>query len=150
MKAYVFINKSMPLNLGHVGWGFETSPGKFCFGAKEAVGTILIPVGQDNNVFVAYGSETTMLSTMKRTVNNFVYHNYKVVEVSDTDPDAATALAEDSKTWGYFIGTNNCMDDVFKIIKCYARNDNNILPWPSTNWTPNGFFNAIKSTEQSL
>ncbi len=39
MRAVVFINYSIaPFNAGHVGWGFETEPGYFCYGAKEAVG----------------------------------------------------------------------------------------------------------------
>jgi hypothetical protein len=148
MKAYVFINKELLL-LGHVGWGFETSPGQFCYGSKETTGTLAILPGCPNNVFVKNGSEASMLKTMKAGVI-FQYHYYKVIEVPETNIAGAEALALSSKQWGYLVTTNNCMDYVFKIIKCYACDDNNVLPWPATHITPNEFFQDIKAKENRL
>ena len=59
MRAVVFINYSIaPFNAGHVGWGFETQPDYFCYGAKEAVGMqeVALP-GYANGAFVAVGTE---------------------------------------------------------------------------------------------
>ncbi len=148
MRAYVFINKKLLL-VGHVGWGFETSPGQFCYGSKETTGTPAILPGYPNNVFVKNGSEASMLMTMKNGVI-FSYQYYKVIEVTNTNPNAAKKLANDTKKWGYFVAGNNCMDDVFKIIKCYACDNDKILPWPSTHYTPNEFFYYIKVVEQEL
>ena len=149
MKAYVFINKTIPMNLGHVGWGFEIKPGHFCFGAKEVAGNLHVSEGDNNYVFVRQGSEQQMLSTMKKGVR-YPYHFCKAIEVPHTNPAAAMHMAEDSKKWGYFILGNNCMDDVFKIIKCYANGNDTVLPWPSTHPTPNHFFHDIPAPEMKL
>jgi len=155
MRAVVFINYSIaPFNVGHVGWGFETKPGYFCYGAKEAVGLqeIALP-GHPNGAFVAVGTEQEMLAAMKtgnHPGNGFRYDDYKSIEVDSFDVVAASDLARQCHNWGYTVVGNNCMDDVYRIIKAYADGDGNILPRPLAHPRPVDFFAAILSPVQHL
>lgn len=154
MRAVVFINyEEVPGGAGHVGWGFETQPGTFCYGAKEAVGTIAVISGQYNGVFIEEGSEQQMLNAMKtgnHGGNRFPYDAYKYVEVAHPNPQEGLNLAHQSPNWGYALVGNNCMDDVFRIIKAYASNDDNVLPWPATHWLPVQFFDAIPTPKHTF
>jgi len=155
MRAVVFINYSIaPFNVGHVGWGFEAQPGHFCYGAKEALGMqeVALP-GYPNGVFVAQGSEPEMLAAMKtgnHPANGFFYNDYRYVEVASFNVDAATELARQCPHWGYTVVGNNCMDDVYRILKAYANGDGNILPRPRAHRRPVDFFRAIPSPVQHL
>lgn len=151
MRAFVFINRDVvPLGAGHIGWGFETSPGRFCYGAKEmhGVGGITgVPPGGENHVFVARGTERQMLAAMRGGHPGgagWPYHACKVLEVPDPDPEAAAALAEASKGWGYRLKGNNCMDDACRILTAYARG-RPLLPDPAepANWIPARWFARI-------
>jgi len=155
MRAVVFINYSIaPFKVGHVGWGFETQPDYFCYGAKEAVGMqeIALP-GYPNGAFVAVGSEPEMLAAMKtgnHPGNGFPYNDYKYVEVASFNVAAASDLARQCHHWGYTVVGNNCMDDVYRIIKAYANGDGNILPRPLAHPRPVDFFEAIPFPVQHL
>jgi hypothetical protein len=147
MKAYVFLNPFLAANYGHVGWGFELNNGQFCYGSKETATALKIDKGCNNNVFVSYDSEANMLHQMNTKKTSFTYQYYKFIEIQNSNPDAAEAMAEDSKNWGYGLSGNNCMDDVFKIIKCYAHGNDTVLPWPATHLAPNAFFGAIETKQ---
>ncbi len=155
MRAVVFINYSVaPFHVGHVGWGFETQPGHFCYGAKGAVGMqeIALP-GYPNGAFVADGTEPEMLTAMRtgnHPGNGFIYNDYKYVEVAGCNVAAANDLARQCTLWGSTVVGNNCMDDVYRIIKAYANGDGNILPRPLSYPRPVDFFQAIPSPVQHL
>lgn len=137
------------MHLGHIGWGFETEPGVFCFGAKETVGSVAIWPGQNNGVFIETNDFERMLETMKRG-KTFNYQQYKILDIDHTCPEAAKDMAEDSKNWGYSLVGNNCVDDAFKIIKAFSCGDDLVLPWPSTHPVPNKFFHHIPGEELVL
>jgi len=63
---------------------------------------------------------------------------------------AASDLARQCHNWGYTVVGNNCMDDVYQIIKAYAQGDGNILPRPLAHPRPVDFFEAIPSPVQHL
>jgi hypothetical protein len=161
MNVIVFVNRSITpdLNtkfLGHVGWGFKLRNGHYLYGSKEATpaefeghfppGTI--SNGSPNGVFTREASLEKMIDSLrgggKSPGPRFPYHEYKMLEAPNVYIDEAVALAMDSKNWGYGLFGNNCMDDVFKIIKAYSGDDK-FLPWPSTNPRPNGFYDAINA-----
>ena len=165
MNVIVFVNKSITPDfntkfVGHVGWGFKLENGNFLYGSKEATpaefdghfpGTIAN--GSPNGVFTRESSFQAMVTSLGRGGNaqgpRFPYHEYKLLEAPTVYVEAAVAMAVDSKQWGYGLSGNNCMDDVFKIIKAYTGDDK-FLPWPSTHWFPNKFFEDIDAEAHAL
>lgn len=164
MNVIVFVNRIATPDfntklVGHVGWGFKLANGNFMYGSKEAKPSEfmnqipffpgVIHKGNPNGVFVKEATCKDMLGSLRAGGNEkgprFLYHQYKLLQAPDVSIDDAVSLAWDSKNWGYGLPGNNCMDDVFKIIKAYASGDDTFLPWPSTHWLPNAFFDAIKA-----
>ena len=164
MNVIVFVNRIVTPDfntkfVGHVGWGFKLANGNFMYGSKEAspmefANQIpffpgVIHKGNPNGVSVKEAALKDMLNSLETNGNNgalrFVYHQYKLLQAPNVSIDDAVSLALDSKNWGYGLTGNNCMDDVFKIIKAYASGDDTFLPWPSTHWFPNAFFDDIKA-----
>ena len=164
MNVIVFVNRIVTPDfntkfVGHVGWGFKLANGNFMYGSKEAspmefANNIpffpgVIHKGNPNGVSVKEAALKDMLNSLETNGNNgalrFVYHQYKLLQAPNVSIDDAVSLALDSKNWGYGLTGNNCMDDVFKIIKAYASGDDTFLPWPSTHWFPNAFFDDINA-----
>lgn len=167
MNVIVFVNRIITPDfdtklIGHVGWGFQLQNGNFMFGSKEATpkefeghfppGTI--PEGKPNGVFIQEHPLEQMLSAIKAGGNpqgpRFFYHQYKLLTAQNPNISDAIRVAQDSKNRGYGVAGNNCMDDVYKIITAYAGGDKNFLPWPSTHWLPNHFFDDINAPVQIL
>ena len=159
MNVIVFVNRSVTPDfntkfIGHVGWGFKLANGHFLYGSKEATpqefdghfpGTI--PNGEPNGVFIREASQQQMLKALAAggapNGPRFPYHQYKMLEAPNVYIDEAVAVANATPAGGYGLSGNNCMDDVFKIIKAYSGDDK-FLPWPSTHWFPNKFFDDIQ------
>lgn len=153
MHAYVFLNPTMPLGLGHVGWGYEYKTGIYRYGAVEIVTSIISAPDKPNACFNETAHEADMLKNMrtgKHGGSGFVYMKYKKFDIPSTSWAAADAVAEAQKRKGYLIAGNNCMDATYNVIVAYAKGNHNILPWPSTHWFPNHFFGDIRATEHHL
>ncbi|MDQ8036167.1 MAG: GYF domain-containing protein [Pedobacter sp.] len=157
-NALVFVNKSIPAQLGHIGWGFQLADGSYCYGSKEIAGALAILPGQPNGVFIKRGSFEAMLQDMRGGGHNgnnhpiFSYSAYKHVFIPRGNPGAAAAFAEASKGDGYALLANNCMDNAFRVMIAYGIRDD-VIPNPSLNpgqWIPNNWFAAIKGQEHGL
>ncbi len=169
MNVIVFCNRTVTPDfgtkfLGHVGWGFQLANGHFLYGSKEAspmefatqIPNIpgVIHQGNPNGVFVKEAGFDAMIRDIKAGGQangpRFLYHEYKLLTAPKPHPDRAAKMAVESKGWGYGLAGNNCMDDVYKIITCYADGDENFLPWPITHPFPNHFFHDIPGPAQAL
>lgn len=151
--AVAFTREAAVLGAGHAGWGFKLKNGKYCFGGTENPMSDKGPLwgawgswhqgtkvqGGDNAAWIGYGTESEMWERMKNPP--YPYDYAKTVEV--LKPNAAKAHAEAvSNTKAGFTGLgNNCLDATYRVLVAYGASD---LPWPSTNWLPNGWFNAVK------
>ena len=163
LRAMVFFIKNMSLGQGHVGWAIETSPGIFCYGSIEGYNNQphISPGRPNGGFYVANVPMATMLAAMKSGQHggqSFRYESYKVVHVKNVTAasiNAAKNLASQSASRGYSVAGvgsptaavrgNNCEDVVFDVIKLYSGNNDTILPWPSTHWSPWSFYDAICS-----
>jgi hypothetical protein len=157
MRAIIFMKPEAASGLGHVGWAFETSPGKFWFGSVEYAGsgdpkTWNIPPGRPNGAFweenASFRDVLQKMKSGKHGGNGWTYSTYKVVYVNDPDVAAAQRVARNTPKIGYRlfgVGSRgrNCMDATFDIIKAYARGNDTFLPWPSTHPVPNDWFKCI-------
>ena len=161
MRAMVFFIKNMSLGQGHVGWAIETSPGVFAYGSIEGYNNQphISPGRPNGGFYVDSAPMATMLAAMKSGNHggqSFRYESYKVVHVKNVTAAsiaAAKNLARQSPNRGYSVAGvgsptsavrgNNCEDVVFDVIKLYASNNDTILPWPSTHWSPWAFYDAI-------
>ena len=160
-NAVVFINRTVTLGnneswLGHVGWGFQMSNGKFMYGSTEPGHNefmqypiyATIPPGKPNMSFIREEEPQQMLSNMKKGGNGngprFLYHQYKWLDVPAPRLNEAIKSAQDCKNWGYWVVGNNCMDHTYRILSAFASASNSFLPPPSGNWFPNIWFDAIK------
>ncbi len=153
LRAAVFINWSVPLCAGHVGWGFEASKGHFWFGAVELTSSICEWAASDTALFNEYATEKKMISKMKsgdHGGSGFTYHAFKYIDVRNPDVAEPLKVIAMARQNGYALLGNNCMDATFRVIKAYANGDDRILPWPSTHWAPRSFFAAIPAEERFL
>ncbi len=153
LRAAVFINWSMPLGFGHVGWGFEVSQGYFWFGAVELTSSIMKGKGDNIALFNDYATEKKMVAKMKsgdHGGSGFIYHAYKFVKVRNPNVAEPLKIVATAQKNGYGLLGNNCMDATFRVIKAYANGDDKILPWPATHWAPRTFFADIPSPEITI
>ncbi len=158
-NALVFVNPSIPMNAGHIGWGFKAGEGRYTYGSKEISGAIAIPAGQPNGMFFKTANFEQMLQDMKMGGSQgpsrhpvFRYMLYKQVFVPNANPGAAQAAAEAASRDGYGLVGNNCMDNAYRVLTAYGLHDD-VIPNPSFNpgqWIPNNWFNDIKAPAQAL
>ena len=146
MFAAVFINWTIPVGLGHVGWGFQASAANWYYGALETAG-FMVWAGDDNHTFNQLGSFSRMISDMKTgrrdSGGGYPYHDYKLINVGQTDVGSALRLVANIKSNGYGLFRNNCMDATFNVVKSFARGNDRVLPWPSTHPIPRMWYSAI-------
>ena len=165
--AFVFVNRSTPIGLGHIGFGFQTSRDRFCYGSVEgAIGSppYTAPGDPNGGFWVENATVTDMLTDVKSghqqwrvekyLKRGLLYSHYKVIKVRYPNIEAGLRVARTTKSRGYSVAAagnpnkqwlrgNNCADAVFDVIKAYASDDDHILPWPSTHPTPNHLFDHI-------
>lgn len=149
LRAAAFINWTIPIGLGHVGWGFEDSPNVWYYGALETAGLIK-GKNTDNGTFNDKGSGAQMIDAMRNAKRagggtGFPYHEYKMITVPNTNVGAALQLIERIKKNGYGLYKNNCLDATFNVVKAYACGNDRVLPWPATNPIPRFWYRAIPS-----
>lgn len=152
-RAVVFINWSMPLGFGHVGWGFEFVKGQFYFGAVELTSSALKGKGEDTRIFNEKANQADMISKMKSGKHGgsgFQYHACKFVNVSKPNQSEPLKVIATARRNGYGFLGNNCMDAVFNVVKAYANGNDKILPWPATHWTPRSFFTDIDAPQITI
>lgn len=152
MNCYVFRIIGIPAHLGHIGWGYELGGGRFRAGATEVANTAHVDAGKKNGFWAQeYASEHDMLKDLRDVtgrVPHWPYEDFKVVPVDNANPGAADAKLPEIEGHGYdLMGGNNCMDHTYAILSLYGAHT---LPWPSTHWVPNVWFDAIASERQVL
>jgi hypothetical protein len=148
--AFAFVREAAVWGAGHVAWGFRLPDGYYYYGGTENPegpggmwaswhqGTAA--QGGNNAAWVDYGTEKQMLKKMKDP-RPFAPYNYaKAVAVAKPKADAALKIAKANINAGFTGLTNNCLDATYRVLQAYGAD----MPWPSTNWAPNGWFNAIK------
>lgn len=137
-EAYVFLNPTKPINLGHTGWGFKLANGNYMYGSTENSKSYpVIRKGDDNGYWEREGTRDDMLGAFR----GMKYTHYKVATVANANPTAARSKARFTKGNGYGVTGNNCMDHVYWILQAYNVPN---LPWPSTHWAPNSWANDFK------
>ena len=148
-QAAIFINWTIPIGLGHVGWGYQISPDVWMYGGLETAG-FYIGSGYGNNTHNIKGSFKAMIQGMKdgkrpdnTGFDGYPYHQYKIISVQNINVAGAATLVEKIRNGGYFLPGNNCMDAVFQVMKAYARGNDRVLPWPCTHPVPRMWYNAI-------
>lgn len=156
-NAIAFLYPEIPINLGHVGWGFKLSDGRWCYGSTETKGWPIIP-GMDNGAFVEVGSKEEMLRAFRDGVRkggkgqNWRYKSMKLCYAPNPSPDRGQFEAEVVKNLGYAVVGNNCMDHVVRILNGYAGIP--IVPFPSISgpvaWVPRGWFAMIAGVEKAV
>ena len=103
MRAIVFINWSMPLGLGHVGWGFECAKGIFYFGAVELTNSIVKGRGEWTALFNQKDTVQNMIRRMRtgdHGGSGFIYHAYKSVNVSHPNQTAPLKIIAEARARG--------------------------------------------------
>lgn len=167
-QAYVYSRHYDPFNMGHMAWAFKLEEGRWLAGAVDGISVPTVPKGQDNGwwmvEFVGADAErqVELYLTNKNDRNGSVpgphkFGNYtylKGYSVSQGNPAAALAVAWDSKTWGYGVAGNNCMDVVQKVLAAYGV----VLPDPARElspsgnglWIPNLWFQALPGAGRTL
>ncbi len=152
MQAAMFINWTIPVGMGHTGWGFQAAPDKWYFGGLETAGVWIGP-GSQNNTNNCIGTFADMIRVMKGTnrpngggdpkKGGYPYHEYKLKTVNNPNLNAALNKVMSIRCGGYNLHGFNCCDAVFNVIKAYDNNNDTTLPWPSTHWAPRSWYSAI-------
>lgn len=155
-NALVFLLPNEPLELGHVGWGFQNSNGSWTWGATETSGVAKMP-GTDNGTFVETGSKEQMLSAMrsgnrKNGKRYFPYYSYKMLRATMPNPDAARFVADSLKDVGYTVIGNNCMDHTIRVLNQFSTVPMFPLPGtgPNPMWAPRFWFTMIPGEERMI
>lgn len=136
MKAIIFLRaNSRVFNVehGHVGWGFEISPGTFYIGAIEDQHITQRWVEKSNNPYAPFGLGP----------KNGVYPGYdmfKIIEVSNPNVNYAIETQTAQMKLDYSALGNNCLDATYFILKAYGA----VLPKPSDHWFPNDWFKYVQ------
>jgi hypothetical protein len=124
---YYFLRLPGPANLGHMGWGFQLSEDRWCFGALENTGSQPVVRNGDNDYWLTTAdSEAEMFCEMRTAITASrlcgkeisPYTCYKQILVERPDPSEAEAVAR-SHT-GYDMIGNNCLDNAVRISDAYG------------------------------
>lgn len=148
-KAYVFLRKdSVPMVMGyagHIAWGFTNEDGKFYFGSTDnSRHNPVIRLGK-NNGWWAETAETEAEMLEKMTEKN--YDGYKVATVRNFDVPAAHKVADGTKSFGYSLMANNCLNHVWYVLNAYGVKD---LPLLGLNSYPNQWFALFNGEYHNL
>jgi hypothetical protein len=147
-KAYIFLRTPGPFGFGHVGWGYEVrtyTNGRltnttYYYGAVENPGgQAYVPPGGNNGGWWATASTG---QTMYNAMKNRGYQSYKFVanfySVTSTNINNAYNYAINMPNRGYNVTGNNCMNASYDVLTAIRAPN---VAWPSTNWTPTGWYN---------
>lgn len=135
--AYVFLRKdgaALPVGwAGHVGWGFllEDNQTFYCGSTENDGGNPLVPIGSDNGW---WGSETADEQTMVSLMRLRNYDAYKMATVRNADPASARKTADGTKTYGYTLIANNCLNHLWYVLSNYGVRDLPLIqlyPYPN-------------------
>ncbi len=155
-NAVVFLLPDIPLELGHVGWGFKNDDGSWTYGSTETSG-IPIPPLMDNGMFIETGSKSKMMSAMRtgRRENGktyYPYQSYKAIKTHTPNPGAGLTAAYMAQKSGYMVVGNNCMDHVVRVLNGYSGIP--IVPLPVTGgpimWIPRNWYGAIAAEDRMI
>lgn len=147
--AYVFLRKDgaplPPGCAGHVGWGFRLDNGAYMCGATEnRTGAPLVPPGGDNDAWAKKTrAEAEMLGLMRRGG----YDGYKLMTVSNADPNAAEGVVMKIPGWGYRAIGSNCLDHAYAVLEAYGEQG---MPWMQTHPSPNDWFGVLNGEYRNL
>lgn len=158
-NAVVFLIPNVPLEAGHVGWGFKLSNGNWCWGATENAGfPPFIPPPFPNGAFVEQGTKDEMLRAFRdghRKSGNgkpWRYERMKLIRALNPHPEAAEIFSRSLPTTGYNLIGNNCMDHSVRILNVYGGLP--IVPIPITQgphaWFPRIWFGTIPGVEKAV
>jgi hypothetical protein len=150
-NVLVFLYPSIPLELGHVGWGFRLDDGRWCWGATELSGGFVAP-GQPNGACVERGTREQMMSWFRDGLRPnsapWKYFSYKALRADHPRGSVGEQMAEATKQMGYSVVGNNCMTHALSILNGYAGYP--ILPLPvihPVQMIPRVWFTLINATE---
>lgn len=158
-NAVVFLYPDIPIQLGHVGWGFRLADGGWCWGATEHDGMPpMVPPPFPNGGFVEHGSKAEMLRAFRDGYRKsgagkgWRYKSMKLLYALNPQPDAAEVITRMLPTAGYNISGNNCMDHVVRVLNIYSGIP--IVPIPALGgpvmWIPRFWFAMITGLEKSV
>jgi hypothetical protein len=149
MKAMVFCRPCDPFGAGHVGWGFEVSPGLFSIGAvEEDDGLPYSPPGQTGFWSIFTETPTKFFVWAGDKGEYSVYDLFKTIDVSEPNAEAASAAVALVKTLPFIVGEHDCLTAVAQILKAYGTE----LPNPNAfpDQAPMLWFNQIPLAPQVL
>jgi Dockerin type I domain len=110
--------------VGHIGWGYEDTNGEWTFGATEGVflQPIVLP-GFNTNSWMSTGKLSDMLTAFGMGTDDgkgpSYYLQYRCGVVSDSNPSAALAAAQQEADNGYNLIDNNCLTKAVAILQAY-------------------------------
>lgn len=144
-EAIVAVCHSRPLNLGHVGWGYELPNGQWNCGAVE---------GENwQGIFNGFwGRRVNNLDEVVATFGAMARHGapYENIKLMRVDPDVIPnpAYADKVSAWvsrqPYQLINRNCMDSTYDILQAFAVGyTRGWLPKPENHWIPNDFFHHL-------
>lgn len=140
---------------GHIGWGYLVGgTSTWVFGSTENPnGDYQIDAPNFNGAWSISGSwqqmvdtftfQTRFPGTFKQPDAAHPYSQYKCRTTPTSSVGAANSAATANATAGYTGIGNNCLDATYRILNAYGVPN---LPWPSTHWYPNNWYNALDST----
>ncbi len=130
--------------LGHVGWGYKI-PGtdQYIYGATETIkDTDIRRLDTTKKTWREQGDHAKMFAVF-RSGSHYAHPGYytaaKCTTIKNSSVDAANKAVKDVEGKHYDLVGGNCMDDSYKILTAYGAE----LPWPSTHWFPNKWFESI-------
>lgn len=135
--------------LGHVAWGYEYPDGTWLIGTLEGAGWQGSFNGWWAKRVPSLESALHYFANLKKIAE---YDAYKLLHVSEgIQPDfrQADRVVAWARNQEYKLTGMNCMNFSYYVLKAFANcaYNRSVLPNPDFNWVPNGWFNAIQSTE---
>jgi hypothetical protein len=164
VKRYIFQRPNGANGLGHVGVGFEVrrfSNGAlsnvtyYYGGVENSSASLRVPRnGNNGGWWRTTTSGATMLNTMKNAPYNYVNYKFTANFASATSTNVVngTNKIADFPFRGYFLAGNNCMNATYDVLTSMGLTGASVA-WPSTNYFPNGWYNATTngwSTSRAL
>lgn len=134
-KACVFIRPNGANGAGHVGWLFQNLSA-YTYGSTEnPSGKPTVPAGGD----IGWWWKSASFDQAKKDMKAKGYTGYKCVTVGKGNITSATNAALATKSGGYSVIGNNCMDHSYRILKAFGAS----MPSPTLELAPNLWYSDL-------
>lgn len=146
--AIIAVRTTSVDNLGHVGVGFQNADGTWTIGAIEGDpekailwGAAALPLIGNNGGWVETGKTLLEAEVLFHALG---YDGFKIIQVSDSNPDLAEFVTNDFPMRGYNVVNNNCLSATIDVLTAYGAKN---LPLQIAHVAPNDYYANVKGEE---